>query len=66
MGYRRACDPSEGWNLVDRAFLRRLAAITGLVLAGMWLLMVMLGGLPVPGWLPPCVGVALGAAMVLF
>jgi hypothetical protein len=51
---------------VDRAFLRRLAAITGLVLAALWLLMVLIGGPPPPGWLPPCSLVALAAAMVLF
>lgn len=50
---------------MDRAFLSRLAAITGLVLAGMWMLMVMLGGIPVPGWLPPSIGVALGVASAL-
>ena len=51
---------------MDRAFWRRLLAIAGLVLAAMWLLMVLIGGPPSPGWLPPCSVVLIAGAIALF
>jgi len=65
-GLQAGRDPYEGQNLVDRAFLRRLLAIAGLVLAAMWLLMVLIGGPPPPGWLPPTSLVLTAAAIALF
>jgi uncharacterized membrane protein YesL len=49
---------------MDRGTLRWLAAIAGLVLAGLWLILVLTGS-PVLGWVPPSAAVALGVALCL-
>jgi hypothetical protein len=49
---------------VDATLIRRLLAITGLVLAALWLITVLLGD-PLPGWVAPCSVVAVTAAVVI-
>jgi len=63
MDCRRAAGRRKGPLAVD-ATLRRILAITGLVLGALWLIAVLLGD-PLPGWVAPCSVVAVAAAAVI-
>lgn len=50
---------------MDRALLRWICVIAGLILALLWLLAVVVAGFSAPAWVPPSAVVALAVAMVL-
>lgn len=49
---------------MDRALLRWITVVAALVLSGLWLFLV-LAGLAVLAWIPPCAAFALALAAAL-